>query len=180
MSIDDEPKSFDEMSDAEAGQFLHEFLATEGKILHETIRLKHEAGQDFDIGREYLLSYFKEFDPIVRPKYRPWGDRLPEYLKELPMHAKGESYYDHDSNMCLLRMGYYFGECLLKEFPGLRWGIADRGYAHSGQPAVIGFPHDDQCPVVHICSTVMKRIDSRELGFGEFLNTLDAWREKMI
>ncbi len=174
-----ELKPFDEMTDEEARLFLSDFLDTENKILDETIRIKHSRDEDFEVGRDWLVSYFEEFDPVVRPKYRDWGDRLPDFLKELPEHSKGEPYFDENARMCLLRMGYYFGECLVREFPNLYWGIGNREYSDSGMPVIAGFPKKQECPPIHVCGIACQRIDRLNLNFDEFLETLDVWREKL-
>ena len=178
LSIDMKPKPFNDMSQNEAERFLAEFVETEKKVLADTIRLKKESGDTLDIGRLHIVHYFEEFDPMVRPKYRDWGDRLPQLMQTLPEHVKGERFFDESARMCLLRMGYYFGDCLLEEFPHLSWSVGDRKYARSGEPVIIGFFGKIECAPIHVCTTIISRIDRLGLEFNEFLNTLDVWRSK--
>jgi len=164
------------MTRSEAERFLVDFLATEARVLDEVARAKARAGQAFAVNREHLITYFADYDPAFRPGYRDWADRLPEALKAVPAHQRGEQVFDDAARSCFLRMGYFFGECLVREFPRLSWGTGDTRHAHAGRPVVRGFTHGRECPAIHVCMTVGGRIDHAGLGLGEFLATLDVWR----
>lgn len=172
-------KKFSDTPNPEAETFLSNFLAVEKNILQENQERIRQKNVAFDVTREHMASYFREFEPEVRPSYRDWGDRLPAAIRNQPLHIKGEAIYDEKAKMCLLRMGYFFGECLVREFSRLNWSVGDPDLANSGEPVVKGFPRGLECAPIHVCKNIIGRIDALDLSFQEFTKTLDSWRSKM-
>ncbi len=169
------PKPFHELSNQEANCFLEEFLESESKVLAEIIESWAINGRELSLVRDNIVPYFLEYDPIVRPKFRDWGDHLPEEMKSLPEHAKGESYFEEDARICLLRMGYFFGECLRNESNKLHWAVGESKYAYAGMPVIVGFVNGLECPPIQICENTIRKIEKNGLTFDQFLNVFDYW-----
>jgi len=165
----------DSNTDMSQEEFFWGFLETQKRILDETVKIRRRDGVSFDVSPSQMGDYFMEFDSIVRPTYRPWAKADEDFYTKLPMHAKGEEVFSDEANMCLMRMGYYFGECLRKHSVNLSWAMGNPEYMGAGEPVISGFRFSKECSAIEVCRNIVSRISNGDQTYDHFEETYNVW-----
>jgi hypothetical protein len=108
---------------------------------------RHVLERFLELGREALLYHVPDWAPLDYSRVsqiRLWD----KYVERI----RAQQLTDEDKDILFVRLGYYFGESLLRANPKLTWGTADPEFAHANQPVILGFPHKIEAAVVIIAT----------------------------
>lgn len=118
-----------ELSPTEAKELLHAFLRIGQDGIDEWARTR----SDLDYSKASVLQLLREtLDDIQRGLLN-----------------------EEQTNIRFTRLGYYFGQALIRARPSLRWGTGNPVYAFANHPVVIGFPQDEEAPTITVCRNVV-------------------------
>lgn len=65
---------------------------------------------------------------------------------------------EEQTNVRFGRLGYYFGEALIRAKPGLYWSSGNTDFAFANQPVVAGFVGGKEAPTITICRNLVEAI----------------------
>ena len=82
---------------------------------------------------------------------------------------------EEQQNLWFMRLGYYFGEALCREKPGLSWGLGDPEYAFANHPVVSGFADDEEAPMITICKNMIRSVGEGRSPRTRIDNGIKLW-----
>jgi hypothetical protein len=159
---------FDAMSPEEAREHLQGFLATESVATEALTAGAKQGGvlADFSVGS--LPSVLRWIMGNVRIVRVPVPATEPEWIRD--WHKDGLIDFDEESKYWMLRAAYYLGECFVRSYPSLRWGIGDPEYIEKNMPVVAGFLSGTEMAPMMIVENLFSRI----LGDGAPATDIDT------
>lgn len=94
---------------------------------------------------------------------------------EIKSDIISEAMYDTFRSVWLVRLGYYFGESLIRSGAELRWQLGEFGTAFQNHPVVSGFSNGTEAAVVTIAKNVSFSIISGESSNDRIAETVEHW-----
>jgi hypothetical protein len=76
------------------------------------------------------------------------------------------------------RLGYYFGEALIRAKPQLSWGLGDPEFAFANHPVILGFADGEEGPMITICSNVILAVAYDGVPTFRIDNAVSLWFDK--
>jgi hypothetical protein len=145
---------FENLSTEGAEQYLQRFLEVERSGIEQTVRVVRSAGVDVDYSLESIAPFIVWTAESVRTRDVPKPADLPDWLAT---STPAEDFVEvaEGSRPLVLRAAYYLGECLVRNRPNLRWGVGSADFAHQQQPSVLGFPGDQELPVLLVAENTV-------------------------
>jgi len=93
---------------------------------------------------------------------------LPKWITDTEIYKKGLYSFDDFSNVLILRLAYYFGECFVRNNQNLFWTTGAPKFAEKNMPVIAGFMKEMELAPMLVCENLVRRI----LG-GQSINTVD-------
>jgi hypothetical protein len=128
----DELPPLHELSETEALNLLQTFLSAEGEVFG-----------DWKID-EIALDYSEE--------------SLVAALRFVAAEIVEQKLSETDQRITFSRLGYYFGESLLRISPRLRWSVGAPEWALANHPVIVGFANEQEAPVILVCRNVVRAV----------------------
>lgn len=167
------------------GRPMHTLTQKEASlVLEEFLRLGREAQDTFlaaPLGNaptftlESIRPVFEFVGGRVTFQYRPFSSEVPGWVKDTPAHAKGEIVFDADSDVWIMRLSFYLGECFVRRCADLHWASGNRKSAAANMPVVTGFLSAQEMPVVMVTRNLFIRILGHQEPWSIVSTMVEQW-----
>jgi hypothetical protein len=166
---------FDSISSDEGAAFLAAFLRAESSAVTQMIESAREDGVSADFSIETLPSVMRWVLNQVKTFPKPADESLPAWIRTTDSYKRGLFELSEESKPLVLRIAYYFGECLVRTFDGLRWSVGDDETAERNMPVVTGFGNDIELAPILVTENLFRRILSGEAGGDAIERAIEGW-----
>ena len=160
-------------------EYYDNFLRIEAEVLQNEMQTWKSGGKTLELKPDFIEPYFEELMTSVRIDYIDWPNGVEEYLKNSPEHSRGHALFNKQTKVNLLRMAYFFGECLRFESKTLNWQLGKSGFAFESMPVIGGFSDNTECPPIAICETIIRKICRGTHDVSQFTKIYNIWKEKL-
>ncbi len=160
---------FEKMFAEEARRTLEEFLEA-GK------RQELESGFNSD----YSLSKLPELLECISQKLTSIPCKedpsVPEYIRNTDEYQSGLYEFSSEATQLIIGAAYHFGECFIRSYSRLQWGLGNVKYATGNMPVVAGFEGSRELPVLLVLVNLFeRRIENPQLQ-NIFCTAIDNWK----
>jgi len=107
-------------------------------------------------------------------------DSVASTLRYLADSVKSGHLNDEEQNLWFMRLGYYFGETLCREKPGLSWNLGIPEFAFANHPVISGFVNDEEAAVISICRNVVLAVALDGAPLSRIDNAVKLWFETPV
>lgn len=165
---------FKQLEREEAKELFNSYLMDERQNFHifKDVFNKERILLDFTL--ESNIAVFLWMKSNVNIIRRNEDESLPLWLRETEIYKKGLFMFDETSNNALLHIAYYFGECFVRSYEKLSWGIGRPHTNEFNMPVVTGFDFKIQLAPIVVCNNILRGLISGE-DTSIIQKALDTW-----
>lgn len=167
---------FDSLSAEEGADFLDAFLRAEGSAVEKMIESAQRGGVAADFSIETLPSVLEWALNQVKTSPKGVNETLPAWITATEDYRRGLFEFTEESKPLVLRGAYYFGECFVRAFDGLKWGVGDRDTAQRNMPVVTGFGNGIELAPILVTENLFRRILSGDAGADAIDRAVRKWK----
>jgi hypothetical protein len=146
------------LSSQQASELLEAFLSFGAAGRDALAELLMSRGRALSYELDSLPMLFESVLPVLSYGYRSFSATVPDWIKAVPQHAKGDLTFSHDAHIWIMRLSFHLGHCFIDSFPQLRWGTGNRKTALANMPVVLGFQSCQELPVFSVSKNLFIRL----------------------
>ena len=176
---------FDSLAQAEAAEFLNNFLNTERKAIEEMINGARSEGVHADLTVASVPGVLKWVVGKLTTVPRLPDETVPSWIRATDTYSSGLFDFDEPSTVVILRAAYYLGQSFVNYSELLSWNVGDSriiGGAKSAlqnMPVVTGFTFDLELAPIMVVENLSRRIKRQAAGNEAIDQALNYWLGKV-
>jgi hypothetical protein len=159
---------FEKMSAVEAADVLNEFLET-GKVYEAELNL------DADYSLSTLATKLEELTARLTRIPTEEDLNLPEFVRNTEEYKAGLYEFTPEAKRTIIGAAYHFGECFVRSYSKLKWGIGNVEYATGNMPVVTGFDNGKELPVLLVLENLFSRRIENPDVHDVFPTAIERW-----
>ncbi|HEX7035553.1 MAG TPA: hypothetical protein VF210_07250 [Pseudomonadales bacterium] len=167
---------FDRMSSAEGEAFLSAFLRAEGSAVAEFVESARRQGVSPDFSIETLPSVMEWAVGQVKTVPKEADETIPAWITATEDYKRGLFEFAEESKPLVLRAAYYFGECFVRTFDGLKWAVGDNATAQRNMPVIAGFGNGIELAPILVTENLFRRILTEDPSSDAVDRAIRRWR----
>ena len=166
---------FDSISTDEGFAFFDAFLRAERSAVPHILEAARQQGISTDFSVETLPCVMRWALSQVETRPKAADSSLPSWITTTDGYKRGLFEFSEQSKPLILRIAYYFGECFVRSFEGLRWSVGNPDTAQRNMPVVIGFGNDVELSPILVTENLFKRVLSGEAESDAIDRAVKRW-----
>lgn len=159
---------FKQMSAAEASDVLDEFLEI-GK------RYEGDLGLDLDYSLASLPAILEELTTKLTRTPTEEDPSVPEFIRNTEEYKAGLYEFTSEAKRVIIGTAFHLGECFVRLYPRLKWGVGNVEYATGNMPVVTGFDNGKELPVLLVLENLFSRRIENPGVDGVFATAIEKW-----
>lgn len=167
---------FDALTHEGAIAYLNRFLEIEGRAFTMMAEQVVYRDLEMDFSLPSISRLMKGIYGQLKARSVPIPESEPTWIRRA--HQGGLIEFDDESNVLIMRAGYYFGESFVRASDGLVWGIGRSSTAERNMPVVKTFKHDLELAPVLVAENLFLRV-ARGSPLIDIDDAVTAWRAAM-
>lgn len=159
---------FEKMSAVEAADVLKEFQET-GK------RYEADLGLDGDYSLSSLPTTLEGLTASLTRIPTEEDPSVPEFIRNTEDYKAGLYEFTPEAKRIIIGTAYHFGECFVRSYPKLKWGVGNVEYATGNMPVVAGFDKGKELPVMLVLENLFSRRIENPDVHDVFQTAVERW-----
>ena len=176
---------FESLSNAEAVEFLNNFLNTQRTAVQEMINDAQSEGVHADLSVESVPRVLKWVVGKLTTVARLPDETVPSWIRETDSYTSSLFDFDEASRVVTLHAGYYLGQSFVNYSELLSWGVGDSRKiggvqsAKQNMPVVKGFTFNLELGPIWVVENLSRRIIRRAAGNEAIDQAVNYWLDKV-
>lgn len=170
---------FQSMSKVEAGEFLDSFLKLGNQRCVDTLNASTHFTVEIDFSLESLTPVLTSVLATLRTMPKEPDPTLPKFIRESDTYKQNLFEFDECSKPVILAAAYYLGECFVRNYCSLSWGVGNSRFHQCNMPVVKGFRMNQELPVILVTENIFGSIFAGMNDVSSIGATIGAWKDSV-